>query len=853
MIEAALQLLMKRLFAQLGAEKPSWFTAERPPTVFVLRAVSAIDALALTHVNRSWGGRPVGFVHDLEAPYRRVLERTFGRHEPSLSRALAAKKDAIIFMRRPPSLLEPNPRGTNDGDDPLASIFEFTRETGQDVQLVPVTLLWSLRPEKVFLSPMDVLFGSTDMPGDARGMVQFLANVGQGALRVSEPISVRGFLEKEPDVPEYTRLRRLSYALLRRIERERRASVGPARKEPERLSAEVVRSPKLAALMDDLAGGDRAARDALVLRAHGILDSLIATPNADMVTALEPLMDRLVNRAFTRVVTSTDELELVREHAKRGTVVFLPSHKSHVDYLILSYVLRKNYLELPVVAAGDNLSFFPVGPILRRGGAFFIRREFRGDRLYAATVDAYVRRLIKDGWALEFFLEGGRSRTGRLLASKLGLLNLVVDAALQETQHPVAFVPVHIGYERTMEDFELALEKAGAPKQRESARSLLAVLDALNDSYGTVTVSFAKPIVLSEHLASLELARGADFTPAKRRSVTTTLAGRVERAIQQTAKVTAGTLVATVLLDMRLRGINLAELAVRTSRLLTILVRAGAEAVPDLVGKTGWVQEEALAAAIRTYVRGELVKEHLPSTAVGRTPSQTATLFHDSIFTVPEQARSRLELTKNAILHFLWDRAIVSSVLLSNPGRLVERSAIVAAAVSLDGLLATDMPRLRALPPAARFTETLDDMLAFGELSETTDGIFVGPGNEEADARDWLEAHRAHLTATIESARIALAAARALREDKPVTEKELAASALKIGEEMFLRTEIDKREAVSAPNVLAAFHALARRGVFKRTPDGYVLLPDQSAIVKDMEASLAEVQLGRARRGRRDG
>ena len=96
----------------------------------------------------------------------------------------------------------------------------------------------------------------------------------------------------------------------------------------------------------------------------------------------------------------------MREAARRGSIVLLPSHKSHVDYILLSLVLRKNGLMLPVIAAGDNLDFFPLGPVFRRAGAFFIRRSFRGDRLYAAVVDAYIRRLMRDGFAIEFFLEG---------------------------------------------------------------------------------------------------------------------------------------------------------------------------------------------------------------------------------------------------------------------------------------------------------------------------------------------------------------------------------------------------------------------------------------------------------------
>src|SRR5690349_20093715 len=106
---------------------------------------------------------------------------------------------------------------------------------------------------------------------------------------------------------------------------------------------------------------------------------------------------------------------------------------------------------MPMIAAGDNLSFFPLGPILRRAGGFFIRRSFRGDKLYSAVVEAYVRRLLRDGHSLELFVEGGRSRTGKLIEPKYGALGMIVDAALSVQRREVYFVPISIGYERIIE------------------------------------------------------------------------------------------------------------------------------------------------------------------------------------------------------------------------------------------------------------------------------------------------------------------------------------------------------------------------------------------------------------------
>jgi 1-acyl-sn-glycerol-3-phosphate acyltransferase len=124
----------------------------------------------------------------------------------------------------------------------------------------------------------------------------------------------------------------------------------------------------------------------------------------------------------------------------------VPCHRSHVDYLLLSYVIYNENLALPYIAAGDNLNIPFIGRILRGGGAFFIRRSFKDNQLYTAVMRAYLYQLVKLGVPLEYFVEGGRSRTGRMLKPKLGMLGMTVEAYIKSQARPLAFVPVYIGY-----------------------------------------------------------------------------------------------------------------------------------------------------------------------------------------------------------------------------------------------------------------------------------------------------------------------------------------------------------------------------------------------------------------------
>lgn len=837
--------LVGKLFSHLrvdDAERAAVVeAASRGPVVFVLRSVSGIDALALYWLADAWKLPPIGFSHDLPSLPEAILavpgSRGSGAGRTELEHALARGATSVVFLRRAPTVFSATGRPRAEGEDLMRTVLDHAAKPGRDVMLVPTTFFWSHRRETLGLSPFDAVFGPTDMPGDLRAVAQFLVNYQNGAVRFGEPVSARAFLHDEAlgvgDAGSLATVRRLTFALLRKVERERRAALGPVRKAPDRVRAEVLRSARLSAMMDDLAQSDPERRAAIENKARRMLDGLAAEPNPDMLRALEPVADRLVQRVFAAVDVEPEGVERVREAARKGTVVLLPCHKSHVDYLVLSYVLRKNLLELPMVAAGDNLSFFPVGELLRRGGAFFIRRDFRGDRLYAAVVDAYVRRLMRDGWAIEFYLEGGRSRTGRLLEPKLGLLNLVVDAAIGLEGRPVSFVPVHIGYERTMEDFELAQEKAGGKKERESIRSLFAVVDALRYDYGRVAVTFGVPIDLEALRGQLGL-EGA-LSPAKRRSLTTKIAGYVAHGIHKSARLSAGCLVAMALLDMPGRGLTHPELVARVGRLLTIGRRSGAEPVRGLVHGDGRVREAAVRDAAVMFVRGGLVKEHTPDATLARDGRvEVARSSDEIVYTVPEDSRHRLDFSKNGILHFYLERGLVSLAFRAAKARLVPRARVVEGALELARLLAHDLIELgdAVEPLASRLERTIDDMIGFGELAPHADALGVGPGNDEDDAMAWLASHGAHLTSVLESYRVATRTLQLILEAS-LPDRDLMKQALAVGHQMFLGGEIDRREAVSAPTFASAFEAFVGLGLLKRAKDRYEVTE---------KATLAEVR-----------
>ena len=181
-------------------------------------------------------------------------------------------------------------------------------------------------------------------------------------------------------------------------------------------------------------------------------------------------------------------------------LVYLPNHRSHIDYLLLSYLVYAQGLAPPHIAAGANLNFPLVGPLLRRGGAFFLRRSFKGEPLYAAVFREYLHAMLAKGFPIAYFIEGGRSRSGRTLAPKGGLLGMTIESFMREHPRPLLLVPVYFSYEKLLEGRTLVAELEGQPKKGESLGALVRVARNLRRDYGSVHVNFGAPLSIDQFL-----------------------------------------------------------------------------------------------------------------------------------------------------------------------------------------------------------------------------------------------------------------------------------------------------------------------------------------------------------------
>src|SRR5690606_22637234 len=245
---------------------------------------------------------------------------------------------------------------------------------------------------------------------------------------------------------------------------------------------------------------------------------------------------------------------------------YVPCHRSHIDYLLLSYLLFTHGLTPPHIAAGINLNMPVIGGLLRRGGAFFMRRTFKGNPLYTAVFNEYLHTLFSRGFPVEYFVEGGRSRTGRMLQPKTGMLAITLRSYLRSHRLPVVFVPVYIGYERVLEGRTYLGELRGAQKKKESFFDLFKVLGALKQRFGQVSVNFGAPIKLGEFLDHeqpgwREQALAPAFRPDWLNPTTSRLAEHIARHLNEAAAINPVNLVALAMLSTPKLAIDDAGLA----------------------------------------------------------------------------------------------------------------------------------------------------------------------------------------------------------------------------------------------------------------------------------------------------
>lgn len=450
--------------------------------VYVLPRMSVMDTIVINKTLKKFAQKKI---------YTEAKPKRF-RH----AAVLAIKSGSLLFSSSHKdhflsdfiNLIRNDPRAKND-----KLIF------------IPVSIFWSRAPER---NEKGFLLRSL-FPDDGTGNALqklFMLILHRGEVNISfgksfyTPNIEFGLQEKndnefppniETTEQDFENARRMRRQFNIEFAKERTAAFGPTLYDNEKICQWILSTP---ATKKYLATCDNPIKTEEKIVKY--IREIGANYNYVTIRALEKFFDFIWTKIFEGVrVRNFEHIERI---AKDGQIIWMPSHRSHFDYLLLSYVLFKKGFVVPHIAAGINLNFWPIGSILRKGGAFFIRRSFSGNRIYAHTFSEYVNFLLQNSFPIEFFQEGGRSRIGKLLSPKMGMLNICVQSIIKRKAENTYIVPIYFGYDKVMEDDSYAKELKGAKKQKENAFQFLNGIRKIFTNYGSVDVSFGDPLKIGD-------------------------------------------------------------------------------------------------------------------------------------------------------------------------------------------------------------------------------------------------------------------------------------------------------------------------------------------------------------------
>lgn len=494
------------------------------PVFYLLERRSRLDLAALSNVCAA---------RALPAPDSRL---------PLLARRRSAHllqprsfRDARID-RRPPELLQ-------------RLIHKLAVDPSIDVAIVPTAVYWGRAPQKEGSWLRLLLAENWVFSGGVRKFLQVLFNGRSTMIEMGEPVSLRSLLDDTQ--PAGAQAQRFARQMRAQFRRQRATRIGPDLSHRRTIVTQVLRTRAVRHAVRQEMRDRKTTRRKALLVAKGYAEEIAANYSHTFVSFSEKFLTRLWNRLYDGVEFA--HVETLREVSERHEIVFVPCHRSHMDYLLLSYAIYKQGYAPPHIAAGINLNIPIVGRFLRKGGAFFIRRSFRGSALYTVVFMKYLATIMARGHSIEYFIEGGRSRTGRLLQPKTGMVSMTVRSFLRDPVRPVVFLPVYFGYERIVEANTYIGELSGRPKQKESWLDLLRAWRVLREKFGRVHVNLGAPIaldgVLDRHEPNWRSIPFADDTRAGWVSrAVDDLVERVMRGINSAAAVTPVNLLGITLL-----------------------------------------------------------------------------------------------------------------------------------------------------------------------------------------------------------------------------------------------------------------------------------------------------------------
>jgi glycerol-3-phosphate O-acyltransferase len=830
-----LNILLRRLSLEEHSAEEIRRAAERGPVVYILHTRSALDWLAL---NRALNGRKLplarfsnGLRSTRWAPVRVAIVEWWNairdrieygpRPDPMdsgwLTNVVAAGMPTALFLlpgRSIKSALR-GQRNRPDHFDPIPALLAAQAKSKESIQVVPVVVAWQRKPEVARTQVGQFIMGSQDEPGPLQKLMAVTARDAKAVVQAGRPIDLKEVLSRFSDESENRRNRRLRLLLRRYLWRESHLIRGP-RIRPHRWTRRLVtRSPEVRQVIKEESARTGKSKASLEAEVESTLDHIAAKMRISVVRMVAGSLKFLWNRIYAGVDLPEEDMRRLRDSFRDATPVLIPCHRSHLDYLLMSSQLFYRDMVIPHVIAGENLSFWPLGPIFRRCGAFFIKRTFANNRIFPVVFQRYLHQLVRDGFPIEFFIEGGRSRTGKLLPPRLGVLGMIMDSAQNLREGwDVNLVPIGISYEQVAEERSYRKELQGEDKTPENMSQVVKATSIFRRRFGRVYVRIGEPIRLSEVFEGLD-APFPSLDPDARQEVLQTTGEQIMHSIGENMVVMPTGIVGLPLLAQSKSSISLAELNARVQRMFGALKRLEAPIARSLESGN-WSIDDAL----KRFENSKLIER--------------LELDGDTIVRIMPDRRITLEYYKNSVLHHMAPMSMMAAAIRATRDRFQDDGRI-----TLESDAGKEVQRLFAAQVfLLRYEFTMDPNHDVQTLSSATLAQLKEYGAIHSDISGIAIAKREYLVELaeltrnlLESTQLTLKGARALRT-RDLNMDTMPKALQEIGEQMVTAEKLRRPEALSLVNLRNAVRAFRDEGLIRFRADGSGLTLDEVAIAE---------------------
>jgi glycerol-3-phosphate O-acyltransferase len=673
-----------------------------------------------------------------------------------------------------------------------------------DPHLIPLRVLW-MAPEKGgrrSVSWWDVL-----QPGDPRdpkgvrarwirtmrsGRVRLIAARGAPVSEILEDYRTSGQVD-----PPGSYVTRRAWLVLDVAERKLR---GNRFKIPRFVPEAILSRRELLDSVDAVAAETGMPTAVAREKAEAYLREIAATHSPYVIDLIANAIHQLYTQGYGKIRYSDEEVKRLTE-LSHGAVVFLPSHRSNLDRLSLQFMLWENDLPPNHTAGGINLNFFPIGPLVRRTGVFFIRRTFKDNPLYKTVLKAYLDYLVEKRFPLEWYMEGGRSRSGKLLPPRLGLLSYVVDSLRRGKAEDIHLIPVSIAYDQIQDVPDYAREAQGKEKERESIGWLFRAIKSLRRRYGDIHIRFGEPVSVKESLGMISADPDEESIGLQK------LAFEVMYRIGHVTPVTPTALVSVALLAARGSARTVAQVAEDTARLLEFAEARHLPTTEDFDPD----DTPRVLSVLERLGENDYVSSH---EALGR-----------KVFWLSDEQAIRISYYRNMIVHFFVNRALAEMAI----GSLLDQEPATAGSVEKSLLGFRDLLKFEFFfPDKEQFLSGVDRDIAI-DVPGWEEMLDTGAGRDLLDKMGPPVAYWAVLP-FLDAYQIVSDELEAMKGD--FNEKTFLKGCLDRARMYRIEERLISGESASQVLFKSALALARNRGLLERTPDAHVRRVEFAAEVR---------------------